>query len=129
MAGVLVMDWYLEALKKYAVFEGRARRKEYWFFILFNVLISMALGFIDRFIGNVNPDTGIGVLSGIYTLGVMIPGMAVSVRRLHDTGRSGWWLLITFLPVIGAIIFFYFMVLDSDTERNEYGPSPKGNEV
>ncbi|MDD5461536.1 MAG: DUF805 domain-containing protein [Methylococcales bacterium] len=129
MAGVLVMDWYLEALKKYAVFEGRARRKEYWFFILFNVLISMALGFVDRFIGNVNPETGIGVLSGIYTLGVMIPGIAVSVRRLHDTGRSGWWLLITFLPIIGAIIFFYFMVLDSDTESNEYGPSPKSNEV
>lgn len=123
------MDWYLEALKKYAVFEGRARRKEYWFFILFNVLISMALGFVDRFIGNVNPETGIGVLSGIYTLGVMIPGIAVSVRRLHDTGRSGWWLLITFLPIIGAIIFFYFMVLDSDTESNEYGPSPKSNEV
>jgi uncharacterized membrane protein YhaH (DUF805 family) len=128
MAGVLVMNWYLEALRKYAVFEGRARRKEYWFFILFNVLISMVLGFVDRFIGNINPESGLGILSGIYTLGVIIPGMAVSVRRLHDTGRSGWWLLITFVPVIGAIIFFYFMVLDSDTESNEYGPSPKANE-
>ena len=116
------MNWYLEVLKKYAVFEGRARRKEYWFFILFNVLISMALAVIDRLTGNVNPDTGLGILSGIYALGVMIPGMAVSVRRLHDTGRSGWWLLIAFVPVVGAIVFFYLMALDSNPETNEYGP-------
>jgi uncharacterized membrane protein YhaH (DUF805 family) len=78
------MNWYLEVLKKYAVFEGRARRKEYWFFILFNVIISMALAVIDRLTGNVDPDTGVGILSGIYALGVMIPGMAVSVRRLYS---------------------------------------------
>ena len=89
----------------------------------------MALGLVDRFIGNINPESGLGILSGIYTLGVMIPGMAVSVRRLHDIGRSGWWLLITFVPVLGAIVFFYFMVLDSIPERNEYGPSPTGNEI
>jgi uncharacterized membrane protein YhaH (DUF805 family) len=71
----------------------------------------------------------LGILSGIYALGVMIPAMAVSVRRLHDTDRSGWWLLVNFVPVIGAIIFFYFMVLDSNPEINEYGPSPKGYEV
>ena len=136
------MNWYLEVLKKYAVFEGRARRKEYWFFVLFNILISIVLAFIDQLTGNVDAEvglgiltgnvdaeTGIGILSGIYALGVAIPGIAVSVRRLHDTGRSGWWLLITFVPVIGALVFFYFMVLDSDPERNEYGPSPKGNEI
>ena len=123
------MNWYLEVLKKYATFDGRSRRKEYWFFILFNVLISMALAFIDRLMGNVDPETGLGLFSGIYALGVMIPGMAVSVRRLHDTGRSGWWLLINLVPVIGAIVFLYFMVLDSTPERNEYGPSPKSNEV
>jgi|OpeIllAssembly_1097287.scaffolds.fasta_scaffold2417454_1 uncharacterized membrane protein YhaH (DUF805 family) len=123
------MDWYLEVLKKYAVFEGRAGRKEYWFFILFNILISMALGYVDWLTGNINPETGLGILSGIYALGVMIPGMAVSVRRLHDTDRSGWWLLITFVPVIGAIVFLYFMVLDSNPETNEYGPSPKVNRV
>lgn len=123
------MNWYLEVLKKYAVFDGRAGRQEYWFFILFNILISMALGYVDWLTGNINPETGLGVLSGIYALGVMIPGMAVSVRRLHDTGRSGWWLLITFVPVIGAIIFIYFMVLDSNPEINEYGPSPKVNTV
>lgn len=123
------MNWYLEVLKKYAVFEGRAGRKEYWFFILFNILISMALVYVDWLTGNINPETGLGILSGIYALGVMIPGMAVSVRRLHDTGRSGWWLLITFVPVIGAIVFLYFMVLDSNPEINEYGPSPKVNTV
>jgi len=123
------MDWYLEVLKKYAVFEGRAGRKEYWFFILFNILISMALGYVDWLTGNINPETGLGILSGIYALGVMIPGMAVSVRRLHDTDRSGWWLLITFVPVIGAIVFLYFMVLDSNPETNEYGTSPKVNRV
>ena len=122
------MNWYLEVLNKYAVFEGRARRKEYWSFVLFNVLISIALGVIDRLTGNVNLETGLGLLSGIYGLGVMIPGMAVSVRRLHDTDRSGWWLLITFVPVLGAIVFFYFMVIDGNPERNDYGPSPKGNE-
>jgi uncharacterized membrane protein YhaH (DUF805 family) len=123
------MNWYFEVLKKYAVFEGRARRKEYWFFILFNLLISMALAFVDRLTGYVDPETGVGILSGLYALGVMLPGIAVSVRRLHDTGRSGWWLLITFVPVLGAIVFFYFMVLDSNTETNEYGPFPKGDEV
>jgi len=123
------MNWYLEVLKKYTVFEGRASRKEYWFFVLFNILISTALGFVDWLTGNINPDTGLGILSGIYALGVMIPGMAVSVRRLHDTGRSGWWLLITFVPVIGAVVFFYFMVLDSNPEINEYGALPKDSEL
>ena len=123
------MNWYLGVLKKYVVFEGRARRKEYWFFVLFNVLISMGLAIIDRLTGTVDPETGLGVLSGLYALGVMLPGMAVSVRRLHDTGRCGWWLLITLIPVLGALIFLYFLVLDGDAESNEYGPSPKDNEV
>ncbi len=119
------MNWYLEVLKKYAVFEGRARRKEYWFFQLFNFLISLALGFIDLFTGLYNPETGLGFFSGIYALGVMIPGIAVSVRRLHDTGRSGWWLLINLVPLLGSIVFIYFTVLDSNPGSNEYGPSPK----
>jgi uncharacterized membrane protein YhaH (DUF805 family) len=123
------MNWYLEVLKKYAVFDGRARRKEYWFFVLFNILISMALTLIDRLTGNVDPETGIGILGGLYAIGVMIPGMAVSVRRLHDTGRNGWWLLITFIPVAGALLFLYFMLLDSNPEGNEYGPSPKDYEL
>jgi uncharacterized membrane protein YhaH (DUF805 family) len=123
------MNWYLEVLKKYAVFDGRARRKEYWFFQLFNILISMALGFIDVWTGFFDPETGLGVFSGIYAVGVMIPGMAVSVRRLHDTGRNGWWILINLVPLLGTLVFLYFMVLDSNPEKNEYGSSPKGYEV
>ena len=119
------MNWYLEVLKKYAVFDGRARRKEYWFFNLFNLLISIALTFIDGVTGSFDPETGLGLLSGLYTLGVFIPGIAVSVRRLHDTDRSGWWLLLFLVPVIGALVLLYFMVLDSNPERNEYGASPK----
>ena len=119
------MNWYLEVLKKYAVFDGRARRKEYWFFQLFNFLISLALGFIDIATGLFDPETGLGLFSGIYALGVMIPGIAVSVRRLHDTGRSGWWLLINLVPLLGSIVFIYFTVLDSTPESNEYGQSPK----
>jgi uncharacterized membrane protein YhaH (DUF805 family) len=124
------MNWYLEVLKKYAVFEGRARRKEYWYFQLFNFLISLALGFVDMFTGFFDPETGLGFFSGIYALGVMIPGIAVSIRRLHDTGRSGWWLLINLVPLLGSIVFIYFTVLDSIPGSNEYGPSPKkGNEA
>ena len=89
----------------------------------------MALAIIDRFTGNVDPETGLGILSSLYPLAVLIPGFAVSVRRLHDTGRNGWWLLVNLVPVIGAIIFLYFMVIDGDSETNEYGPSPKADEV
>ena len=85
--------------------------------------------YIDVLTGFLDPETGLGVFSGIYALGVMIPGMAVSVRRLHDTGRNGWWILINLVPLLGTLVFIYFMVLDSNPERNEYGPSPKGYEV
>src|SRR5690625_7928192 len=94
------MNWYLEVLKKYAVFSGRARRKEYWFFFLFNLIITFVLGFIDGFAGTFSVDAGIGLLGGIYALAVLLPGIAVSVRRLHDTERSGWWLLISLVPII-----------------------------
>lgn len=119
------MNWYLEVLKKYAEFNGRARRQEYWFFLLFNILISAFLATIDYFTGTFNFETGVGLLSGIYSLGVLIPGISVTVRRLHDTDRSGWWLLISLIPVIGGIVLFIFMVLDSTPGNNEYGPNPK----
>lgn len=119
------MNWYLEVLKKYAVFSGRARRKEYWYFILFNILISIVLGIIDGVIGSFSTKAGMGLLEGIYTLSVLIPGIAVSVRRLHDTGRSGWWLLIVLVPLIGAIVLLVFMVQNSQTDENQYGNNPK----
>jgi uncharacterized membrane protein YhaH (DUF805 family) len=120
------MDWYLEVLRKYATFTGRARRKEYWFFALFNLLIMLVLSFIDGMIGLYSMEAGLGVLSGIYTLAVLIPSLAVTVRRLHDIGRSGWWLLIAFIPLIGALILLIFTVLDSKPGSNQYGPDPKG---
>ena len=93
------MDWYLEALKKYAVFEGRSRRKEYWFFGLFNAIFSVVFVIADVFFGTSGGISSPGLLSGVYTLGVFLPALAVLVRRLHDTNRSGWWVLISFLPL------------------------------
>ena len=120
------MNWYLEVLKKYAVFSGRARRKEYWFFVLFNFIFAVVLAFIDGMIGTFDPETGYGVLSGIYGLVVIIPGIAVTIRRLHDTDRSGWWLLILFIPLIGAIWLLVLMIIDGTPGENQYGPDPKG---
>jgi uncharacterized membrane protein YhaH (DUF805 family) len=122
------MNWYLEVLKKYAVFSGRARRKEYWFFTLFSTLISIALAIVDSVIGTFSAEAGTGLLGGIYSLAVLIPGIAVSVRRLHDTDHSGWWLLIALAPCIGAIVLLVFMVTDSTPGDNQYGPSPKATE-
>lgn len=114
------MEWYLAALKKYAVSRGRARRKEYWYFVLFNFLISLVLGFIDGFLGLTAEGSGFGVLSGIYSLAVFVPGIAVAVRRLHDTGRSGWWMLIGLIPIVGAIILLVFFVSGSQPGKNQY---------
>jgi uncharacterized membrane protein YhaH (DUF805 family) len=119
------MNWYLEVLKKYAVFSGRARRKEYWYFTLFSTLISLALALIDSQLGTFNSEAGTGLLGGLYSLAVLIPGIAVSVRRLHDTDHSGWWLFLALVPCIGAIVLFVFTVTDSTPGTNEYGPSPK----
>ncbi len=119
------MNWYLAVLKKYAVFSGRARRKEYWYFFLFNLLITIAFLAIDMVAGLYNSEIGLGILSGIYTLAVLIPSLAVTVRRLHDTNRSGWWILIGLIPLVGAIVLLVFMVQDSQVEQNQYGPNPK----
>jgi uncharacterized membrane protein YhaH (DUF805 family) len=123
------MNWYLQALKKYADFSGRARRKEYWFFVLFYIIILIALMILDGFVGTNIAGAGFGILTGIYMLAVLIPGIAVSVRRLHDTGRSGWWLLIDLVPLVGAIVLLVFMVIDSQPGQNAYGPSPKAGEA
>ena len=118
------MNWYLGVLKKYAEFNGRARRKEYWIFFLFNLLISIVLSVVDMSTGMVN-SIGLGVLSGLYGLAVLVPGIAVAVRRLHDTDRSGWWLLIGLIPLIGAIVLLVFLLLDGTPGENKYGASPK----
>ena len=119
------MNWYFEVLKKYAVFSGRARRKEYWMFALFNLIICIVLGVIEAIAG-IAPEGDQSVLAGIYSLAVLIPAIAVSVRRLHDTNHSGPWLLIALVPLIGPIILLVFMVQDSQQGDNQYGPNPKG---
>ena len=114
------MNWYLEVLRKYAQFSGRARRKEYWLFTLFNGLIVVALMLIGMTTGRVG-----NVPMVLYVLAVLIPSFAVRIRRLHDTDHSGWWILIGLVPVIGGIILLVFYVTEGDRKENRYGPDPK----
>lgn len=114
------MHYYLEVLRKYAVFSGRARRKEYWMFVLFNLIIGLVLSLIAGIIG-----IAAKILAVLYVLAVFIPIIAVTVRRLHDTNRSGWWYLINLVPIIGPIVLLVFMVSDSQPGDNQYGPNPK----
>ena len=114
------MDWFIGALKKYAVFEGRARRKEFWMFYLFFMLFFVALVFVE--VGLTGDAT---VLSGIYFLGTLVPGLAVTVRRLHDIDKSGWWYFISFVPLVGPITILIFLLTEGTTGDNKYGPDPK----
>jgi uncharacterized membrane protein YhaH (DUF805 family) len=121
------MSWFLAALRKYATFSGRARRSEYWFFFLFYLLIVFGLALVDAMLGTPDDGEGLGLLSGLFVLAMLLPSLAVGVRRLHDIGRSGWWLLVSFVPLIGAIVLLVFAVRDSDPGDNAYGPNPKEN--
>jgi len=111
------MKYFIGALKKYADFSGRARRKEYWMFILFYVIFYVGLVVIDSIIGIV-------LLSSLYSLALLIPSISIAARRLHDTGRSGWWQLIAFIPLIGIIILIVFLAQEGH-EENKYGVNPK----
>lgn len=115
------MKYYIDVLKKYAVFSGRSRRAEYWYFVLFNLIIAIILSIISSITADV-----LGILVFLYMLAVFIPGLAVSVRRLHDTGRSGWMILITLIPLIGGLWLLILMATDSTPGENKYGPNPKG---
>lgn len=117
-------DYFLEGLKKYAEFKGRARRKAYWYFVLFSLIISFVLSYIDTLLGTYSIESGIGLLSGLFSLSIIVPSIAITVRRLHDTGRTGWWVLLGFIPILNLVLIF-FMVLDSQPEENSYGPNPK----
>ena len=113
------MEWYLKVVRdNYANFNGRASRQEYWMFFLFNMIFAIVMMGIDIILG-------LGFLNIIYFLVVMIPGIAVGIRRLHDIGKSGWMVLIVLIPCIGAFWLLYLMVQDSSPLDNEYGPSPK----
>jgi len=120
------MNWYMEALRKYATFTGRARRKEFWFFQLFVLLIVMVLSLADRMLGMLDDETGFGPLSGLFSLAMFIPSLAVSVRRLHDTDRTGWWALLYFVPLLGFLVLLVFFILDGTRGTNRFGEDPKG---
>ncbi|MEU0407388.1 DUF805 domain-containing protein [Streptomyces griseorubiginosus] len=112
------MSWFIEVLKKYAVFSGRARRKEYWMFALFATIIYV----VFLVLSIVTKQSWIVFLP---ILAFLLPGLAVTARRLHDTGRSGWWILFQLVPIAGPITLFVFSVLDGEPGDNKYGPNPK----
>jgi uncharacterized membrane protein YhaH (DUF805 family) len=120
------MDWFLLALRRYAVFSGRSRRKEYWFYTLFYLIGYIIVGILDFALGTTVADDEIGILGLLYALALLVPSISVTVRRLHDTNRSGWWFLIWLVPLIGIVVGLVLMCLDSDPGDNRYGPNPKG---
>jgi uncharacterized membrane protein YhaH (DUF805 family) len=122
------MNWYLKVLKQYFDFSGRARRKEYWMFTLFSVIVAFVLGIVDGATGATLGIEGLGLFGGLYVLAVLIPSIAVSVRRLHDIDRSGWWLLILLVPVIGAIVLLVWACSNGTQGNNRFGPDPKADE-
>lgn len=122
------MNGFVAVLKKYATFEGRAHRKEYWMYVLIYVLISVVLHVVDSIAGTVEPESGAGLLSSLFVLGTLLPSMAVTVRRLHDIGRSGWWILIGFVPLVGSLILFIFTVKAGEPTENRWGPVPSAED-
>jgi uncharacterized membrane protein YhaH (DUF805 family) len=124
----MTMNWYLAVLKKYAEFNGRARRTEYWMFQLFNFSICIAALILSVIFMKVSAGLGIFiyVLLVLYALAVLLPNLAVTVRRLHDSSKSGWLILVCLVPFIGGLIVFIMMLLDSTPGANLYGPNPKG---
>lgn len=118
------MDHFISVWKNSFNYAGRARRKEYWMFMLFNFIAMVALVVLGGLLGSADSMLASAPL-GLYALASLFPSLAVGVRRLHDTSRSGWWLLINFVPFVGGIWFFVLTVLDSKPESNTWGPSPK----
>ena len=139
------MHYYFDVLKRYCDFNGRTARKEFWMFVLISTIISIILSIIDNIIGTqivlhqwapiggdaaagIDPTTirplEIGSLQSVYTLAVLLPSIGVAVRRLHDTGRSGWWWLLNFICCIGWIVLLVFYCLPSTQGDNKYGPDP-----
>ena len=119
------MNWYLLVLKKYADFNGRARRQEYWMYFLFHLIFCVAAILLDNLLGFAMAGVGYGFIYLLYALALLVPSLAVTVRRLHDTGKSGWMVLISLIPIIGSIWLLVLMLIDGDPGSNEYGPSPK----
>jgi len=125
--------YFLEPITRhYLDFNGRASRSQYWYFVLYYFLISLVLAFIDTLV--INPMLGAtpeqmargGILQMIFGLALFLPSLSIGVRRLHDIGKSGWWLLLSFIPIIGVLVLLFWFIQDSQPGSNEYGPNPKG---
>ena len=137
------MSWYLKVLRQYVDFQGRARRREFWMFVLVTAIVAVVLGIVDVLLGT---DAAIGVrdgarigifnglfvfpsstglISGIYVLATFLPSLAVLVRRLHDRDHTGWWVLVLLVPVIGFIVMLFFTISESRPEPNRYGADPR----
>lgn len=130
------MEWMIMPLKRYADFSGRSRRKEYWMFVLFQTLVLIPVALVGAMLGGID-ESGTGgalflILVAIFVLAFLVPGLAVQVRRFHDQDKSGWFILLGFIPYIGGIILFVFMCLEGTRGPNRFGPDPKdpyGEEV
>ncbi|PCS23395.1 DUF805 domain-containing protein [Candidatus Enterovibrio escicola] len=118
------MNWYIGVLKQYAVFKGRVRRKEYWMFIMFNMLFSTILSQLDKIIGTYHPELGFGTLSVIYGIAVFLPTLSVTVRRLHDYDYVGWWALLGLVP-FGVILLLILHAREGTKGDNRFGSDPK----
>ncbi|WP_237066774.1 DUF805 domain-containing protein [Microbulbifer guangxiensis] len=111
------MEYFLDALNRYADFTGRARRKEYWMFVLVYFVLYIGFSIVDAIFGTL-------LFTSLYALALLIPNISITARRLHDIGKSGWWQLLALIPVIGGIVLIVFLVMDSE-EENQWGVSPK----
>jgi uncharacterized membrane protein YhaH (DUF805 family) len=117
------MHYYTDAFKKYAQFSGRSTRTEYWMFVLCNLIVSIVIGILAPLIFS---EAIANIIGYVYLLAVIIPSLAILARRLHDIDRSGWWILLGIIPLIGAVVLIIFAILDSTPGANSYGPNPKG---
>ena len=118
-------NYYIHVLKQYANFKGRATRSEYWSFFIINLLMGFVMGGLDMVIQTSHFFDGNGLLATIYSFGVLIPNLAVAARRLHDSNRSGWWLLIGLIPILGILVLLYFFFQPSQSGQNQFGSEPK----
>lgn len=119
------MQYFLHAIRNYVNFSGRARRKEFWMFVLFAFLFSVAAGIIDNTLGTVDSTGSAGLVGGLFALFLLLPSLAVTARRLHDTGKSALWMLLYFIPAVGFLVILIFCLLPGNEGPNRYGPDPK----
>lgn len=119
------MQWFMKCLNQYADFSGRARRKEYWMFSLFYTLCIIATLVLDGILVSLT-NSSMPIITILFVLAMTIPSLSVMVRRLHDTDRSGWWFLVTLVPLVGGFIFLFFLCVDGTLGSNRFGSNPKG---